>query len=327
MQPLLSNVKVLDLSRILAGPWASQILADLGADVIKVERPGLGDDTRSWGPPFLKDEQGQDTSDGAYFIATNRGKRSITLDLQTPEGQALVKDLCRDADVVLENYKVGTLARLGLDYDSLSKINPRIITASVKGFGSEGPYASYKSFEMIAQAMGGVMSLTGSPDGPPMRIESGIGDTATGLHAAIGILGAIIQRGVTGVGQRVEVAQQDVVVNLTRIHFRDHWLGVSNAPRTPGQPPSRDRRSFSPRLPSHKRWSERNAHDAGPSPTIQRGLVPAIRGHRNKAHGDHRPSRHERVPQRACHGQDRWRPGSSGSRGDRILRSDGVRPF
>lgn len=151
MQPLLSNVKVLDLSRILAGPWASQILADLGADVIKVERPGQGDDTRSWGPPFLKDEAGQDTTDGAYFIATNRGKRSITLDLQTPEGQALVKELCRDADVVLENYKVGTLARLGLDYDSLSKINPRLVYCSVTGFGQTGPRAAEPAYDFLIQ--------------------------------------------------------------------------------------------------------------------------------------------------------------------------------
>src|SRR5437016_3380319 len=142
------------------------------------------------------------------------------------------------AEVVIENLGPGAMERLGLGHDALAKINPRIITASVKGFGSEGPYANYKSFEMIAQAMGGVMSLTGSPDGPPMRIESGIGDTATGLHAAIGILGAIVQRGVTGVGQRVEVAQQDVVVNLTRIHFRDHYLGVSPIPRKGNRPPN-----------------------------------------------------------------------------------------
>jgi formyl-CoA transferase len=139
---------------------------------------------------------------------------------------------------VIENLGPGAMERLGLGHDALSKINPRIITASVKGFGSEGPYANYKSFEMIAQAMGGVMSLTGEPDGPPMRIESGIGDTATGLHAAIGILGALIQRGITGVGQRVEVAQQDVVVNLTRIHFRDHWLGVSPVPRKGNRSPN-----------------------------------------------------------------------------------------
>ena len=188
MQPLLSNLKVLDLSRVLAGPWASQILADLGADVIKVERPGQGDDTRSWGPPFLKDEQGRDTADGAYFVATNRGKRSITLDLQTAEGQALVKQLCRDADVVLENYKVGTLARLGLDYASLSAINPRLVYCSVTGFGQTGPRAAEPAYDFLIQAMGGLMSVTGErddkPGGGPQKVGVPIVDLTTGVYAA-----------------------------------------------------------------------------------------------------------------------------------------------
>lgn len=237
MQPLLSNVKVLDLSRILAGPWASQILADLGADVIKVERPGLGDDTRSWGPPFLKDEQGQDTSDGAYFIATNRGKRSITLDLQTPEGQALVKDLCRDADVVLENYKVGTLARMGLDYDSLSKINPRLVYCSVTGFGQTGPRAAEPAYDFLIQAMGGLMSVTGErddkPGGGPQKVGVPIVDLTTGVYAALGIVAALLRRSQTGQGEYIDVAMLDVQVGLLANQAMNFLLG-NRVPRRTG---------------------------------------------------------------------------------------------
>lgn len=237
MQPLLSNVKVLDLSRILAGPWASQILADLGADVIKVERPGQGDDTRSWGPPFLKDEAGQDTTDGAYFIATNRGKRSITLDLQTPEGQALVKELCRDADVVLENYKVGTLARLGLDYDSLSKINPRLVYCSVTGFGQTGPRAAEPAYDFLIQAMGGLMSVTGErddrPGGGPQKVGVPIVDLTTGVYAALGIVAALLRRSQTGQGEYIDVAMLDVQVGLLANQAMNFLLG-NRVPRRTG---------------------------------------------------------------------------------------------
>ncbi|WP_367353190.1 CaiB/BaiF CoA transferase family protein [Achromobacter animicus] len=237
MQPLLSNLKVLDLSRILAGPWASQILADLGADVIKVERPGQGDDTRSWGPPFLKDEQGQDTKDGAYFIATNRGKRSITLDLQTPEGQALVKELCRDADVVLENYKVGTLARMGLDYDTLSKINPRLVYCSVTGFGQTGPRAAEPAYDFLIQAMGGLMSVTGErddkPGGGPQKVGVPIVDLTTGVYAALGIVAALLRRAQTGQGEYIDVAMLDVQVGLLANQAMNFLLG-NKVPRRTG---------------------------------------------------------------------------------------------
>ncbi|MDH0091623.1 CoA transferase [Achromobacter mucicolens] len=237
MQPLLSNLKVLDLSRILAGPWASQILADLGADVIKVERPGHGDDTRTWGPPFLKDEDGQDTRDGAYFIATNRGKRSITLDLQTPEGQALVKDLCRDADVVLENYKVGTLARMGLDYESLSKINPRLVYCSVTGFGQTGPRAAEPAYDFLIQAMGGLMSVTGErddrPGGGPQKVGVPIVDLTTGVYAALGIVAALLRRAQTGKGEYIDVAMLDVQVGLLANQAMNFLLG-NKVPRRTG---------------------------------------------------------------------------------------------
>jgi len=237
LQPLLSNLKVLDLSRILAGPWASQILADLGADVIKVERPGQGDDTRTWGPPFLKDEDGQDTRDGAYFIATNRGKRSITLDLQTPEGQALVKDLCRDADVVLENYKVGTLARMGLDYESLSKINPRLVYCSVTGFGQTGPRAAEPAYDFLIQAMGGLMSVTGErddrPGGGPQKVGVPIVDLTTGVYAALGIVAALLRRAQTGKGEYIDVAMLDVQVGLLANQAMNFLLG-NKVPRRTG---------------------------------------------------------------------------------------------
>ncbi|WP_116522199.1 CaiB/BaiF CoA transferase family protein [Achromobacter insuavis] len=237
MQPLLSNLKVLDLSRVLAGPWASQILADLGADVIKVERPGQGDDTRSWGPPFLKDEQGRDTADGAYFVATNRGKRSITLDLQTAEGQALVKQLCRDADVVLENYKVGTLARLGLDYASLSAINPRLVYCSVTGFGQTGPRAAEPAYDFLIQAMGGLMSVTGErddkPGGGPQKVGVPIVDLTTGVYAALGIVAALLRRAQTGQGEYIDVAMLDVQVGLLANQAMNFLLG-GRVPRRTG---------------------------------------------------------------------------------------------
>ncbi|WP_144637494.1 CaiB/BaiF CoA transferase family protein [Bordetella genomosp. 13] len=236
MQPLLSNIKVLDLSRVLAGPWASQILADLGADVIKVERPGRGDDTRAWGPPFLKDEQGEDTTDGAYFVATNRGKRSITLDLQTPEGQELVRTLCRDADVVLENYKVGTLARMGLDYEALSKINPRLVYCSVTGFGQTGPRAAEPAYDFLIQAMGGLMSVTGErddkPGGGPQKVGVPIVDLSTGVYAALGIVAALLRRTQTGRGEYVDVAMLDVQVGLLANQAMNFLLGNRVPKRT-----------------------------------------------------------------------------------------------
>src|SRR6059036_2786998 len=230
MAKALDGIVVLDLTQYEAGPSCAQMLGWLGANVIKIEPPG--------GEPGRRALSESPDLDAWFFLMLNNNKKGVTLDLKTAEGRAILKKMVERADVLIENFGPGSFERLGFGYDDLRRMNPRIISASVKGFGSTGPYANYKSFEMIAQAMGGAMSLTGSPDGPPMRIESGIGDTATGLHAAIGILGAIIQRGVTGVGQRVEVAQQDVVVNLTRIHFRDHYLGISPIPRKGNRSPN-----------------------------------------------------------------------------------------
>ncbi|OZI35972.1 CoA transferase [Bordetella genomosp. 1] len=237
MQPLLSDTKVLDLSRVLAGPWATQILADLGADVIKVERPGRGDDTRAWGPPFLKNAAGEDTEDGAYFVATNRGKRSITLDLQSPEGQALVKSLCAEVDVVVENYKVGTLARLGLDYATLSRINPRLVYCSVTGFGQTGPRAAEPAYDFLIQAMGGLMSVTGErddrPGGGPQKVGVPIVDLSTGVYAALGIVAALLRRTQTGRGEYVDVAMLDVQVGLLANQAMNFLLG-KRVPRRTG---------------------------------------------------------------------------------------------
>ena len=230
MGTALAGIRVLDLSQYEAGPSCAETLAWLGAEVIKIEPPA--------GEPARRGFSEQAGVDSVFFCLLNANKKSVTLNLKSERGRQIFEGLAKTADVVIENLGPGAMERLGLGHDALARLNPRIISASVKGFGSEGPYASYKSFEMIAQAMGGVMSLTGTADGPPTRIETGLGDTGTGLHAAIGILAAIIQRGVTGVGQRVEVAQQDVVVSLTRIHFRDHYLGVSPIPRRGNRSPS-----------------------------------------------------------------------------------------
>lgn len=212
----LSHVKVLDLSRILAAPWASQILADLGAEVIKVERPGVGDDTRSWGPPFLKDGQGQPTKEAGYYLAVNRGKRSITVSLDKPEGQEIVKELAKRADIVLENYKAGTLARYGLDEASLRKVNPRLIYCSVTGFGQTGPRRDQPAYDFLIQAMGGLMSVTGEKDGKPgggpQKVGVPIVDLMTGMYTAVSVLAALARRNETGVGGYVDIAMLDVQV-------------------------------------------------------------------------------------------------------------------
>lgn len=210
----LSHIRVLDLSRIMAGPWSTQILADLGADVIKVERPGAGDDTRSWGPPFLKDAQGQPTKEAGYYLSVNRGKRSMTLDIATPEGQEVIKRLARTCDVVVENYKVGTLVRYGLDYESLTAINPKLIYASVTGFGQTGPRKNAAAYDFAIQAMGGLMSVTGErddlPGGGPQKVGVPIVDLMTGMYTTVGILAALARRAETGVGDYIDVAMLDV---------------------------------------------------------------------------------------------------------------------
>jgi len=210
----LSHLKVLDLSRVLAGPWCTQMLADLGADVIKVERPGAGDDTRHWGPPFLKDAEGVDTDQATYFTACNRNKRAITLDMAQPEGQALIAKMAAQSDILVENFKVGGLKQYGLDYESLKAVNPRLIYCSVTGFGQNGPYAERAGYDLMIQAMSGMMSITGqadgAPGGGPMRIGVALIDILTGIYATSAILAAIEARHQTGQGQHIDMALLDV---------------------------------------------------------------------------------------------------------------------
>jgi crotonobetainyl-CoA:carnitine CoA-transferase CaiB-like acyl-CoA transferase len=212
----LSHVKVLDLSRILAAPWAGQILADLGAEVIKVERPGAGDDTRSWGPPFLRDAEGKDTKEAGYFLAVNRGKRSITVSLDKPEGQQIVRELALRADIVLENYKAGTLARYGLDEASLRALNPRLIYCSVTGFGQTGPRRDQVAYDFLIQAMGGLMSVTGEADGKPgggpQKVGVPIVDLMTGMYTAVSVLAALARRNECGRGDSIDIGMLDVQV-------------------------------------------------------------------------------------------------------------------
>ncbi len=213
-QPALAHLKVLDLSRVLAGPWCTQMLADLGADVIKVERPGAGDDTRHWGPPFVKDADGHDTDQATYFTACNRNKRAITLDMAKPEGQALIRQMAAQSDILVENFKVGGLKAYGLDYESLKAINPRLIYCSVTGFGQDGPYAERAGYDLMIQAMSGMMSITGqadgTPGGGPMRVGVAVVDIFTGVYATSAILAAIEVRHRTGVGQHIDMALLDV---------------------------------------------------------------------------------------------------------------------
>ena len=206
--PPLAGIRVVELARILAGPWAGQVLADLGAEVVKVESPE-GDDTRRWGPPFVENPDG--TRDAAYFHAANRGKRSVVADFRTEEGRALVFDLVRDADVLIENFKLGGLARYGLDYESLHAINPRLVYCSITGFGQDGPYASRPGYDFIVQGMSGIMDLTGDLDGPPMKIGVAYADILTGLYSVIAIQAALRQREETGRGQHIDMALFDVM--------------------------------------------------------------------------------------------------------------------
>ncbi len=210
----LAGIQVLDLSRVLAGPWCTQMLADLGADVVKVERPGAGDDTRHWGPPFLKDAQGNDTNQASYFTACNRNKRSVTIDMATPEGQALIRQMAAQADIVVENFKVGGLKQYGLDHESLRALNPRLIYCSVTGFGQDGPYAERAGYDLMVQAMTGLMSVTGradsEPGGGPLRVGVAVIDLFTGLYASNAILAALHARQQTGEGQHIDMALLDV---------------------------------------------------------------------------------------------------------------------
>jgi crotonobetainyl-CoA:carnitine CoA-transferase CaiB-like acyl-CoA transferase len=208
----LSGIRIFDLSRILAGPSATQLLGDLGADVIKIERPGQGDDTRAWGPPYLKDETGRDTGESAYYLSCNRSKRSVTLDIAKPEGQDLARRLIATSDVVIENFKAGDLARYGLDYESLKDQFPKLVYCSITGFGQSGPYAPRAGYDILIQAMGGIMSITGAPEGPPMKVGVAIVDVMCGMYASVAILAALRHRDQTGVGQFIDLALLDTQV-------------------------------------------------------------------------------------------------------------------
>jgi crotonobetainyl-CoA:carnitine CoA-transferase CaiB-like acyl-CoA transferase len=212
----LAGIRVLDMSRILAAPWVGQLLADLGAEVVKIERPGTGDDTRGWGPPFLKDREGKDTRESAYFLSTNRGKKSVTLDISKPEGQKIARELADRSDILLENYKVGDLKRYGLAYDDLSARNPALIYCSVTGFGQTGPYSERAGYDYIIQGMGGLMSITGerddAPGGGPQRVGVAIADLMTGMYSSVAILAALHERKTSGLGQYIDMALLDTQV-------------------------------------------------------------------------------------------------------------------
>lgn len=218
-RPALAGVRVIDLARVLAGPTCAQTLADLGADVVKIERPGIGDDTRPWGPPWLPDEHGEPTRDSTYFGSANRNKRSIAIDLANDAGAALARRLAREADVLIENYKVGDLARRGLDYATLSELNPRLVYCSITGFGQTGPLRERPGYDYIFQGVGGLMSVTGHPDGVPgagpMKIGASIVDLSTGLYATIAILAALRERDASGLGQYIDMALFDTVAALS----------------------------------------------------------------------------------------------------------------
>ncbi len=225
----LSHLRVLDLSRVLAGPWASQTLGDLGAEVIKVERPGRGDDTRLWGPPFLKDREGADTRDSAYYLCANRNKKSVAIDFTTAAGQALVRDLARRCDVLIENFKVGSLAQYGLDHASLLALNPRLVYCSITGFGQTGPYAERAGYDFLMQGMGGLMSITGRADGEegagPVKVGVALTDILTGLYASTAILAALQSRDLSGVGQHIDLALLDVQVACLANQGMNHLYG------------------------------------------------------------------------------------------------------
>lgn len=219
----LQGIRILDLSRILAGPFCTQILGDLGADIIKVERPGTGDDTRSWGPPYLKDVAGEDTSESAYYLSANRNKRSIAIDIHQPEGRDLIYKLLEQADVLIENFKVGGLAKYGLDYETLHKKFPRLIYCSITGFGQNGPLSAEPGYDFLAQGMAGLMAITGAPEGEPMKVGVALSDVMTGQNAAIGILAALRARETTGTGQHIDLALTDctlaAMVNIAQYYL------------------------------------------------------------------------------------------------------------
>ena len=229
----LSGIRVLDLSRVLAGPWAGQNLADLGAEVIKVERPGLGDDSRAFGPPWIKDRQGRDTKDSAYFTSANRGKKSVTVNLSSPEGQDLVRQLAAKSDVLIENYKFGDLARYGLGYEDMRAINPRLVYCSVTGFGQTGPCRERPGYDFMIQGMGGMMSVTGEPGAEPQRAGVPIADIITGMYASIAICAALAHRAASGAGQHLDLALLDSQIALLA-YQNTNFFATGKPPRRIG---------------------------------------------------------------------------------------------
>src|SRR5262245_14503417 len=255
MAQALSNIRVLDLTRVLAGPWCTQVLADLGAEVIKIERPGTGDDTRHWGPPWLRDAAGNETSEAAYYLSSNRGKQSVTVDIARPEGCDIIKRLAAVSDVFIENFKTGDLARKGLDYETLRAVNPRLVYCSITGFGQTGPRAQQAGYDYLVQGMGGLMSITGRADGEPgagpMRAGVAVGDLATGLYATIGILAALHHRTASGEGQYIDLALLDTVVGLMANQGQNYFVG--------GQVPGRTGVEH-PNLAPYRTFATREGH-------------------------------------------------------------------
>jgi formyl-CoA transferase len=237
MNRILEGVRVLDLTRVLAGPWATQNLADLGAEVIKVERPGQGDDTRAWGPPFLKDGEGRELPDAAYYLACNRGKKSLTLDIAKPEGRKVARALALKSDVLVENFKVGDLARHGLDYATLAKDNPRLVYCSITGFGQDGPYRDRPGYDFMVQGLGGLMSVTGErddlPGGGPQKVGVAVSDLFTGMYATSAILAALLHRAASGCGQHIDMALLDVQVAMLA-NLSSAYFAAGEAPRRMG---------------------------------------------------------------------------------------------
>lgn len=233
----LTGIRVLDLTRVLAGPWCTQNLADLGAEVIKIERPGAGDDTRAWGPPYLKDAVGNDTSEAAYYLSANRNKFSVSLDIATPRGAELVRELATQSDIFVENFKVGGLKKYGLDYDSLKAINPRLIYCSITGFGQTGPYASRPGYDFMIQGMGGLMSITGErddlPGGGPQKAGVAVTDLMTGMYSTVGILAALHERSRSGLGQHIDMALLDCQVAMLA-NQNMNYLTTGVAPKRAG---------------------------------------------------------------------------------------------
>ena len=234
----LDGIRILDLSRVLAGPWCTQTLADLGADVIKIERPGAGDDTRGWGPPFLKNQEGADTTDAAYYLGTNRNKRSVTCDIATPEGQTLIRQLVRVCDVFIENFKVGDMARYGLDYATLAQLNPKLVYCSITGFGQTGPYRDRAGYDYAIQGIGGLMSVTGERDdlgGGPQKVGVAVADLFTGMYASVAILAALRHAEKTGDGQYIDMALLDTQVAMLANLGANYLVEGQHEGKAPGR--------------------------------------------------------------------------------------------